>query len=132
VSIEHDRAAIAHAARSQPADGASKHAPAHGRAPIVCLKMKIHERSWQQAVPALDERTACRDVDHRHFMPRPDTGEDDAVVAGPPSVSAASIDVGFSHDGFQCLDAGSNFRIRVRPVSPEIRTTYWVPVRPRM
>ena len=118
--IEGDRATVRDGTRLQPDDGTPKDASTDRRAPFLGYEIEIDGGSRKQPAPAFHERSARRDIDELHVVPRSHSCAHDAMLLERPAPWRAAT-VGQS--GFHVRLRESNLRILDLPVSPKMRTT---------
>ena len=132
--IERDRRPVPDRRRAQANDGAPKHpSPERGGSTMRGIDLQIHGGTREEPPRDFDECPARRDIDHGSRVAGPHARGNDPVLADCPC-TAEGPTVGWMHrhSGFHVSSAGSNFRTRVRPVSPRTRMTYWASRRPRI
>ena len=134
VTIERDRAAVADPGRAQPHDGAPQHLSAHVGAvafpfpPAVPPRCPAAADGWSRSARRRPRRRStrarCPGRTHADTM----RCSSNASRRRAPRRSGQFR----THSCLHCPVRGSNFNIRVLPVSPKIRTAYCASRRLRM
>ena len=132
--VERDRAAIAHPGRTHPHHRAPQHPSANARAIGFGLDLQFDGRSRKQAMVGLDQRAPGARRRSAAPVSGPYRRRDDAVLVERLQTRACRGDRATSPliTVSISLSSGSNFNIRVLPVSPKMRTAYCASRRPRM